>query len=379
MAEIFDLNVTDSSNTGRFPEGQAPSTVNNGARALEGMLARGFRDTIMPTKTSGGSANAQTLTTNQTISAYAAGTSSFVFKAGYTNTGTCTMNVDSLGAKTIKNLDGTNLAAGAITAGGYYWIVYDGTNFILLNSALVPYLPLTGGMLTGQIIIARGGNSNVLINRENNLGTLSLVRKHERFERGAGSGDGVEFRTLGDGANGVADFEIVFDNGGTVTIAKDGKITAGANGVSGLDVCTIQQLFSAVIPKADLASPAFTGNPTAPTQATSNDSTRIATTEFVKDASFGWGQTPQDVSGSRAANTTYQNTTGKPIEIAAVIAMTSSQAFKMGASSGSLSTVVTGIGGAGGNPSTPVYVTVPPGWYYRSDSAATINSWSEMR
>jgi hypothetical protein len=36
--------------------------------------------------------------------------------------------------------------------------------------------------------------------------------------------------------------------------------------------------------KAPLASPALTGNPTAPTQLTADDSTRIATTEFVNNA-----------------------------------------------------------------------------------------------
>src|SRR5690606_5580002 len=35
--------------------------------------------------------------------------------------------------------------------------------------------------------------------------------------------------------------------------------------------------------KAPLNSPAFTGNPTAPTQDASDDSTKIATTAFVKD------------------------------------------------------------------------------------------------
>lgn len=34
--------------------------------------------------------------------------------------------------------------------------------------------------------------------------------------------------------------------------------------------------------KADVASPALTGNPTAPTQAPGNDTTRIATTAFVE-------------------------------------------------------------------------------------------------
>jgi hypothetical protein len=36
-------------------------------------------------------------------------------------------------------------------------------------------------------------------------------------------------------------------------------------------------------PYAPLVSPAFTGNPTAPTQATSDNSTRLATTAFVQD------------------------------------------------------------------------------------------------
>ncbi len=39
--------------------------------------------------------------------------------------------------------------------------------------------------------------------------------------------------------------------------------------------------------KADKASPAFTGNPTAPTQASGNNSTRLATTAFVQDAVAG--------------------------------------------------------------------------------------------
>lgn len=41
---------------------------------------------------------------------------------------------------------------------------------------------------------------------------------------------------------------------------------------------------SAVATKANLASPAFTGNPTAPTQAAGNNSTRLATTAFVTAA-----------------------------------------------------------------------------------------------
>lgn len=116
MAEINDLSPTDASNIARFPEGQAPSTVNNGARALEGILARGFRDSaVYPTKTSGGAANAQTLTPNQTIATLGANMG-FWWKAGFTNTGACTLNVAdtaATGAKSVTLADGTDPYAGA--------------------------------------------------------------------------------------------------------------------------------------------------------------------------------------------------------------------------------------------------------------------------
>ena len=153
MAEIFDLAVTDGNNTGRFPEGQAPSTVNNGARALEGILARGFRDTIIPDRTTTGSANAQVLTTNETIASLAAGMSQ-TWKAGYTNTGAMTLNVAATGAKPVKMTNGADPYAGAVTAGGYYRTVYDGAKHILMNPT-----PLG---LTGDVV----NNSGVLATRK---------------------------------------------------------------------------------------------------------------------------------------------------------------------------------------------------------------------
>lgn len=61
--------------------------------------------------------------------------------------------------------------------------------------------------------------------------------------------------------------------------------------------------------KAPLASPALTGNPTAPTQAAGNSSTRLATTAFVaagfvaRNASTGWGAPTG--TASKAAFVTY--------------------------------------------------------------------------
>lgn len=56
----------------------------------------------------------------------------FTFKAGTANTGTATLNVNSLGAKTIK-LGTSNLYTGQILANQIVEVVYDGTNMQLVS------------------------------------------------------------------------------------------------------------------------------------------------------------------------------------------------------------------------------------------------------
>jgi len=57
----------------------------------------------------------------------------FTFKANTRNTGACTLNVNSVGAVTIKKEGTLDLADGDIEAGAIYTVVYDGTNFQLMN------------------------------------------------------------------------------------------------------------------------------------------------------------------------------------------------------------------------------------------------------
>ena len=62
------------------------------------------------------------------------------------------------------------------------------------------------------------------------------------------------------------------------------KVADNLEDISRID--GIETTANAAAPKS---SPALTGNPTAPTQAVDNDSTRIATTEFVADANIDGG------------------------------------------------------------------------------------------
>jgi len=127
MAEIKDLSTTDASNTGRFPENQNPSTVNDGARALEGMLARHNFDTVEGNLNSTGSANAYLVAANRTIAAYFDGMRQ-CFHANFANTGAATLNIDSVGAKTIKKNHDQDLASGDIEQHQFVEVVYSASD-----------------------------------------------------------------------------------------------------------------------------------------------------------------------------------------------------------------------------------------------------------
>lgn len=80
-----------------------------------------------------GSSNAFTGTLASMPAAYTAGERLY-FKANHTITGSASFNRASLGAKTIKKLDGaTNLDAGDIVNGQLVEIIYDGTNYLMLS------------------------------------------------------------------------------------------------------------------------------------------------------------------------------------------------------------------------------------------------------
>jgi len=80
-----------------------------------------------------GAADVLAIDVSPSITAYATG-QEFTFEANATNaTTTPTLNVDGLGAKTIKTAEGAALVAGQILSGGIYKCVYDGTDMLVLS------------------------------------------------------------------------------------------------------------------------------------------------------------------------------------------------------------------------------------------------------
>ncbi len=85
-------------------------------------------DKLMGAITTGGSGAAYTLTTGQTLTAYATG-QTFRIKASFTSNAAATLNVDGIGAKNITKNGTTATVSGDIVSGNVYTVTYDGTQF----------------------------------------------------------------------------------------------------------------------------------------------------------------------------------------------------------------------------------------------------------
>ncbi|MFH1158771.1 MAG: tail fiber protein [Pseudomonadota bacterium] len=83
-----------------------------------------------------GAVNAYAVAPVPAITAYATGQIVFL-KPANASTGAGTLAVNSLAAKNIKLPDGSDPASGSLVTTGVYALMYDGTNFIVLNPALL--------------------------------------------------------------------------------------------------------------------------------------------------------------------------------------------------------------------------------------------------
>lgn len=151
MAELHDLFAVDASNIARFPEAQAPSTLNNGARALEGIVARYFFDTnhsVVATLSSSCiqmTANRTSITLTGTTSNYVADLLMAFTMGSNANLDGATVNINGIGGISLRDNNGLSLSASAIPSGAKCLITKDGTNnyFRLLRPAPPPVVSIS--------------------------------------------------------------------------------------------------------------------------------------------------------------------------------------------------------------------------------------------
>lgn len=127
-SQTADTNQTADS-TVNARENQAPSTYNNALRAAMAALAK-YRDDQSGNLVLGGTSTAYTITTNQVITALSSITDGFTFSARMpsTNGTDPTLAVDSLTAKQIRGVYGTNIPNGALGINSIQTFTYDSTD-----------------------------------------------------------------------------------------------------------------------------------------------------------------------------------------------------------------------------------------------------------
>ena len=132
----------------------------------------------------------------------------------------------------------------------------------------------------------------------------------------------------------------------------------------------------------------FSSSPIVPTPTTGDNTTKAATTAFVKttaDASAaaveakvpGIGQTWQDVKASRAIGTTYTNSTARPIMVSIVASVNAGVENTLSVDGVVVSYTSVGVIGNG----LPLTAIVPPGSSYvlTNTGGTSIFHWAELR
>lgn len=154
VAVISPVDANNASGTmPSFLGSAAPSTLDDASRALQGAIAREWECRSYPT--SSGTAPSFVVTMTVAPASMRSG-QTYTMTAHAAAVGNDTVNVNALGAKTIKKLvsgSKTNLAANDFYANDKLQLEYDGTDLIWVNwqgpSTAVPSLASTTEVLTG--------------------------------------------------------------------------------------------------------------------------------------------------------------------------------------------------------------------------------------
>lgn len=201
-------------------------------------------------------------------------------------------------------------------------ISYDNSTYLTTSSAASTYLPLAGGTLTGtltsQSVVPDANGTRSLGSSSfkwgsvnaNNVNASQITVSANTILGADGDGGAGQIIYHGGGAGNTGTISISAPGTGTITSYAFNWPRAGASnttsaltwGGSGLPLT-----WTDLSTYALLASPVFTGNPTAPTAATSDSSKSVATTEYVKKnfQSTITYFTPGMFSGSGTAGSNY--------------------------------------------------------------------------
>lgn len=146
-----------------WPEGMAAAAVNDTARQMMADLVREFQVNAVRVLASVAGTNTITGSMTPDLTSYATGMM-VIFTPANNCTGATTINIDSLGAKSIVKGDGTALESGDLQASTVHFIIYDGTNFVLINPLS---FNLVNGTLSGTLAVTGALTLNGALTTDN--------------------------------------------------------------------------------------------------------------------------------------------------------------------------------------------------------------------
>jgi len=174
---VTAANNGNSDTSINWAEGQPRASVNNSARSMMAAHAkdRNLRNGSILT---GGTANAQTFSSGVSYTTAPTGLRvTLKIGPGLTNTAAATLEMDGLGAVAVKDLRGSDPAAGAMTADSYADFLYNGTNWILLD---VPAVYRSGDTMTGTLtvpsLISTGAISATTVTASSDITAAGIMK-----------------------------------------------------------------------------------------------------------------------------------------------------------------------------------------------------------
>lgn len=265
-----------------------------------------------------GPANALAVAMPITLASYAAGICLRV-KVLNSNTGAATINVDGLGAVAIKRADGSALLGAELLAGSVVDLTYDGTVFrlppVIVALTAGDIATITAGLAANyepKITAGSAGqywrydktwatldktavglaNVDNVADANKPISTAQQNALNLKLDISVGAstyfplaGGTISGNAAVTGTLGVTGTFSAVNNatvGGTLgvtgTLTANGLVAAASMTIGGAAVATQSFVTTSYAP---LASPALTGNPTAPTPSPGDNDTSIATTAFV--------------------------------------------------------------------------------------------------
>jgi hypothetical protein len=198
---VFDWSTTaadndDADSNINWAEGQAPSTVNDSSRAEMARIAH-WRNMLGANVTMGGTGNAYTYTTGETLTAYADGIR-LLWSPNADPTGAVTINVDAIGAKKVYMPDGTQAGNGSLDADSLYDLVYDSSLDSSAGAFKIVGFPDTTLTAADYLTVA------------NNLSDVASASTARGNIGAYGSGDNASFGTLTASGDVAIDTDTLF-------------------------------------------------------------------------------------------------------------------------------------------------------------------------